>query len=223
MTDTLEANKTAHDVGSDAATASEVQATDEQATEDCEPGLSGLLIRDVAAVLAGISLWAAADTWHQTSGLAIAQFVAVGDAILVGLLLAALFHEWGHYAGAKLSGASAPRVSRPGITLFRFNFLFAQNNHDQFHWMTYGAHIAHWSILLILVVALPLDSLSRISLVSSIFGFIVFATFIEYNIVKDTWAGADPETRLKRLGWKDFQQAGVAGSVAGLFAIAALS
>ena len=89
--------------------------------------------------------------------------------------------------------------------------------------MTYGGHILHWSILILLLIMVPLDSLGRIALVSAIFGFIAFATFIEYNIVKDTWEGEDPETRLQALTQKDFQQAYVVGTIGGLFALAMLS
>ena len=67
------------------------------------------------------------------------------------------------------------------------------------------------------------DTLSRISLVGAAFAFVVFATVIEYNIVKDTWNGADPATRLGKLTSSDFQQAGVIGAIAGLFAIAVLA
>lgn len=182
-----------------------------------------MLVRDLAVAFAALSVWAAADTWYQVTDLWLAQAVAVGDAILVGLLLAALFHEWGHYSGARASGASVCRKAPQGLSLLRFDFDYARNDHRQFHWMTYGGHILHWSIFLFLLIALPLDSLGRIALVSSVFGFIVFASVIEYNIVKDTWAGADPGERLSQITSKDFQQATVAGGISGLFAIAALA
>jgi hypothetical protein len=190
---------------------------------DSEPKLHRMLLKDGAVAFAALSLWAAADTWYQVTGLWLAQIVAVGYGILVGVLLAALFHEWGHYAGAKASGAVAPRISLSGLTLFRYNFKFSANDSRQFHWMTYGGHIGHWSIFLLLVIMLPLDALGRIALVSGAFGFNAFATFIEYNVVKDTWAGADPKTRLNAITSKDFQQATVIGAIAGLFLFAALS
>ncbi|NKB99117.1 MAG: hypothetical protein GKR90_11580 [Pseudomonadales bacterium] len=191
--------------------------------ETVEPGLTGMLLRDIAIAFAALSLWAAADAWYQVTGLWFAQMLAVGDALLVGLLLAALFHEWGHYSGARASGATVCRKAPEGFSLLRFDFDYSGNDHRQFHWMTYGGHILHWSILLLLVIALPLDSLSRIALVGSVFGFVVFATFIEYNIVKDTWAGADPGERLSQITPKDFQQATMIGGLGGLFAIAALA
>jgi hypothetical protein len=149
--------------------------------------------------------------------------VSVLDAIFVGYILGALFHEWGHYTGAKFSGASAPRVKPKGTSLFRFNFDMATNTQRQFHWMSFGGWVFHWGLLLILVAALPFDSIGRIALVSSVFGFILYATFIETGILRQTLGGSDPAETLGQLSAKTFQQAGIVGSVAGLFALATLS
>ena len=188
-----------------------------------EPPLFSLLARDAAIALAALSLWAAADTWYLVSGLGFALAVSVLDAIFVGYILGALFHEWGHYTGAKFSGASAPRVKPKGTSLFRFNFDMATNSQRQFHWMSFGGWVFHWGLLLILVAALPFDSIGRIALVSSVFGFILYATFIETGILRQTLGGSDPAETLGQLSAKTFQQAGIVGSVAGLFALATLS
>jgi len=209
--------------GTDTSTRAEDALDRKDRKDRPEPKLYIMLLKDGAVALAALSIWAAADTWYQVTGLWLAQAVAVADGILAGILLAALFHEWGHYAGARYAGAVAPRVSPPGLTLFRYIFDFSANDSRQFHHMTYGGHIGHWGIFLLLFILLPMDALGRIALVSGAFGFVAFATFIEYNVVKDTWAGADPETRLQALGSKDFQQATVIGALAGLFLLAALS
>ena len=194
----------------------------EQTTKP-EPSLFSRLARDTAIALAALSLWAAADTWYLVSGLGFALAVSVLDAIFVGYILGALFHEWGHYTGAKFSGASAPRVKPKGTSLFRFNFDMATHTQRQFHWMSFGGWVFHWGLLLILVALLPLDSIGRIALVSSVFGFILYATFIETGILRQTLGGSDPAETLGQLSVKTFQQAGVVGSVAGLFALATLS
>lgn len=194
----------------------------EQTTKP-EPSLSSLLARDTAIALAALSLWAAADTWYLVSGLGFALAVSVLDAIFVGYILGALFHEWGHYTGAKISGASAPRVKSKGTSLFRFNFDMSANTQRQFHWMSFGGWVFHWGLLAILVVALPFDSIGRIALVSSVFGFILYATFIETGILRKTLGGSDPAETLGQLSAKTFQQAGIVGSVAGLFALATLN
>ena len=194
----------------------------EQTTKP-EPTLFSLLARDTAIALAVLSIWAAADTWYLVSGLGFALAISVLDAIFVGYILGALFHEWGHYTGAKLSGASAPRVKPKGTSLFRFNFDMAANTQRQFHWMSFGGWVFHWGLLAILVLAMPFDSIGRIALVSSVFGFILYATFIETGILRQTLGGSDPAETLGQLSAKTFQQAGIVGSVAGLFALATLS
>jgi hypothetical protein len=194
----------------------------EQTTKP-EPTLFSLLARDTAIALAALSLWAAADTWYLVSGLGFALAISVLDAIFVGYILGALFHEWGHYTGAKLSGASAPRVKPKGTSLFRFNFDMAANTQRQFHWMSFGGWVFHWGLLAILVLAMPFDSIGRVALVSSVFGFILYATFIETGILRQTLGGSDPAETLGQLSAKTFQQAGIVGSVAGLFALATLS
>ena len=188
-----------------------------------EPSLFSLLARDTAIALAVLSIWAAADTWYLVSGLGFALAISVLDAIFVGYILGALFHEWGHYTGAKLSGASAPRVKPKGTSLFRFNFDMAANTQRQFHWMSFGGWVFHWGLLAILVLAMPFDSIGRIALVSSVFGFILYATFIETGILRKTLGGSDPTETLGQLSAKTFQQAGILGSVAGLFALATLN
>ena len=194
----------------------------EQTTKP-EPTLFSLLARDTAIALAALSLWAAADTWYLVSGLGFALAISVLDAIFVGYILGALFHEWGHYTGAKLSGASAPRVKPKGTSLFRFNFDMAANTQRQFHWMSFGGWVFHWGLLAILVLAMPFNSIGRIALASSVFGFILYATFIETGILRQTLGGSDPAETLSQLSAKTFQQAGIVGSVAGLFALATLS
>jgi len=190
---------------------------------DTEPRLSGMLLRDGAAVLALLSLWAAADTWTAATDLLLAQAVAIADGVLVGALLAAVLHEWGHYAGARAAGAVAPRVSPRGLSLFRYRFDFAANDQRQFHWMTGGGHVGHWSALLLLLSLVPMDTPGRVALAAGAFGFISFATFIEANVVMDTRQGADPLQRLQALSRKDFQQATRAGVVAGLIVLAVFS
>lgn len=192
-------------------------------TRKPEPTLFSMLSRDIALAMAAISVWAAADTWYLVSGLWFAQAVSVVDAIFVGYILGALLHEWGHYSGAKASGAIAPRVQPKGFSLFRFNFDMASNTPRQFHWMSFGGWVFHWGLLIILLLAIPFDSIGRVALVSSVFGFVVFATVIETGILRQTLNGSDPSETLGQLSKQHFQRASLAGSVGGLFALALLS
>lgn len=197
---------------------------DTQDEAAAEPGLIGMVLKDLAIVFAALSLWAAGDAWYQVTGLWLAQVVAFGDAVIVGLVLASLFHEWGHYAGAIASGAKTTRVApKTLLSLFRFSFDFEENDLRQFHWMSGGGHVGHWAILILLLLTIPMDNLGQIALVSSVFGFVIFASVIEYGIVKQTTGGADPLETLRSLTSKNFQQARVIGGLGGLFAVALFS
>lgn len=70
--------------------------------EKDQANLSLVILRDVAIVSALLSLFAAAETWAQVSGLALAALLSVIDGFLVGIATGALLHEWGHFAGARL-------------------------------------------------------------------------------------------------------------------------
>ena len=89
--------------------------------------------------------------------------------------------------------------------------------------MTYGGHVLPWLALVGLAITLPMDNLGRITLISAMFGFIVFSTVIELPIIRDTHDGADPEARLQALNRKTFNNAAVFGALGGLFAVALIS
>ena len=101
-------------------------------SEEKEPELLGMLLRDAAVVFAGLALWGGADAWATTSGLAVALVTSVGSALIAGWIIASLMHEWGHYLGAKLSRSKAPRIKAPGLLFFRYNFDLVNNSLGQF-------------------------------------------------------------------------------------------
>ena len=195
-----------------------------QSNENQEPSLFSLLSRDAMIVLAALTIWAASDAWFQVTGLFAAELLSAADAIFVGYIVAAIFHEWGHYLGARISGAQTTRTLPKNITnLFRFSFDFNSNSSLQFHSMSFGGWIGHWTILLLVFAILPLDTLGRAALVSSLFGFAIFATFIETGILRKTLGGAEPATALGELSKQNFRQAGALGTLSGAFMLASLA
>ncbi|RPG33869.1 MAG: hypothetical protein CBC52_000860 [Gammaproteobacteria bacterium TMED92] len=190
---------------------------DGDTTTVAEPSVFSLLTRDAMIVLAALTLWAASDAWFQVTGLWAAELLSAGDAIFVGYIVAAIFHEWGHYLGARISGARTTRSLPKNLTnLFRFSFDFKSNSSYQFHSMSFGGWIGHWSILLLIFLTLPLDTLGRVALVSSLFGFAIFATFIETGILRKTFAGVEPATALGELSKSHFRNAGAMGTISGV-------
>ena len=92
-----------------------------QSNENQEPSLFSLLSRDAMIVLAALTIWAASDAWFQVTGLFAAELLSAADAIFVGYIVAAIFHEWG-ITWARIGSAQTTRTLPKNITnLFRFS------------------------------------------------------------------------------------------------------
>ncbi len=148
-----------------------------------EPALAGMALRDAVLVLAALGIWGGADAWAAASGLAVATVAAVGNGVVAGWVITSLLHEWGHYAGAKLSGAVAPRIQAQGLSFFRYRFDLENNSLGQFTAMSLGGNIAHWSAFLGLLVLLPLSTPGQAAFVGAALAFALFASVIEWPII----------------------------------------
>jgi hypothetical protein len=167
-----------------------------------EATLSLVILRDVAVVSALLSLFAAAETWAATSGLALASLLSSVDGLLVGAAVAALFHEWGHYAGARFSGGHAPLKPVAGFFPI-FDFDYENNDARAFDWMSIGGNLGDISVVLFFFFALPMSSPGAAALVAGAFGFAVFAAAIEFPVIQKARSGM---TGIEALGTipKDF-------------------
>ena len=155
-------------------------------SEEKEPELLGMLLRDAAVVFAGLALWGGADAWATTSGLAVALVTSVGSALIAGWIIASLMHEWGHYLGAKLSGSKAPRIKAPGLLFFRYNFDLVNNSLGQFTSMSVAGSLAHWGVFAAALLLLPMATLAQTAFISSTFAFAIFASIVEWPIIART-------------------------------------
>ncbi len=167
-----------------------------------EATLSLVILRDVAVASALLSLFAAAEVWASTSGLALASWLSVVDGLLVGTALAALMHEWGHFAGARLGGGHAPLKPIGGF-LPVFDFDYLNNDARAFDWMSLGGNLGNISVVLLLFFALPQATPGAAALVAGAFGFAVFAGSIEFPVIRKARGGM---TAIEALGTirKDF-------------------
>ena len=167
--------------------------------------------RDGAIVLAGLSLWAAADTWQASTGLAFAALLATLDGALVGYFAGRIAHEWGHFAGARWGGGIAP--TRAGdsfaniITFFTFDM--ERSDAGAFRAMSVGGNLGHWLVVLLLATFVPLDTVGRVALLSGAVGFAISASLTEFPVIQRAYAGASPgdsfrgltRAKLKRNRW----------------------
>ncbi|MGB0619896.1 MAG: hypothetical protein ACPGVZ_10560 [Myxococcota bacterium] len=147
-----------------------------------EASLFLVALRDIAIVSALLSLFAAAEAWAQVSGLAFASLLATVDGFLVGAATAALAHEWGHFAGARLGGGHAPLKPMSGF-LPLFDFDYKNNEGRAFEWMGLGGNLAHLAVPLLYFLALPTDGPGTSALVAGAAGFAVFSSVIEWPVI----------------------------------------
>ena len=73
-------------------------------------------------LVAYMAIFAALDAWVLASDLLIANVLSVIAALIVANYLAGIFHEWGHFCGARLAKSRSPIVPKPsGTFVFGFN------------------------------------------------------------------------------------------------------
>ena len=184
-----------------------------------EPDLIDMLARDTAIAVGALAAWGGAEAWASGSGsgLTLALIVAVAAAIIAGWLLATLAHEWGHYLGAKLLGAKAPRVRVPGNLFVRYNFDLAGNSRAQFNAMSIGGSVLHWGVFAAALMLVPTDTLAATALIASVFAFAIFASAIEWPIITRVSLGrVAPKDAFVGLTLKVLRRYQVVGVLAGV-------
>ena len=174
-----------------------------------------VVLRDVVLLLVALSLWAAAESWLLLSGTGFAWLLSVADGLLAGALMVGLFHEWGHFAGARLSGGTAP-LSSEKLPLPLFNFDFARSEPRHFQAMGIGGNLAHWSVVLLIAIFLPPDTAGRVALLAGALGFAVFASAVEFPVISRCQGGVSPSESLAGIRPADLKRNGVLGAVAAL-------
>ena len=149
-----------------------------------------------AAVFAGLALFGAANFWATSSGLVIAHIVAIGNAFVAAIALSGIFHEWGHFTGAKVAGSLAPVSKNPVRLYFFFNFDMEQNSVSQFISLSLGGIIANWVLVLLILVAIPITSLAAAALLAVAVARAVNVAFFEVPIVLRVRESEDPSKEL---------------------------
>ena len=150
-----------------------------------------LASRDGAIAVAALSLFGAADAWYATTGLGLAGLVTVLNGVVVGIVLGTMAHEWGHFAGARLAGGIAPTRAY-GSFFPIFDFDMVKSDPAAFRSMSVAGNVAHWAFVLLVLVALPLDTPGRAALFASAFGVAVAASTTEIPVIRKAFAGASP-------------------------------
>jgi len=153
--------------------------------------VSSLALRDGAIALAALSIWAAADAWYAATHLPAAALLAVLDGLAVGYGLGLVGHEWGHFAGARWGGGIAPTTKF--TQLFPIFLLDMQKSPERaFRAMSVGGNVAHWSVVALFALIVPLDAPGRVALATGAFAFAFGASLTEFPVIRRSFAGASP-------------------------------
>lgn len=159
--------------------------------------LQRVAIRHGGTLLAAITLWGAADYWATGSGLWLAETIALFNAVFAGTMIAFLLHEWGHFAGARLSGSFAPVMKEP-VSFFMFAFKEHRNTQGQFIAMSLGGPVANWLLVIVLFLGLPLDTWSQCLILATGFAIAVSVSVFELPIINQVMYGAEPAETIKQ-------------------------
>ena len=160
--------------------------------------LRKIAIRHATIVLTAFTIWGTSDSWAAQSELFLAEMVSLINAIFAGVILAYIFHEWGHFAGARISGAVSPVAKKP-VSFFMFNFKDELNTRGQFLSMSVGGPFANWGLFVLIFMLLPLNTWSQAMLLATTFAIAVSVSVFEFPVINAVMYGEKPaETINKR-------------------------
>ena len=170
----------------------------------------------LAMLVGALTLWGAADTWAVASGWGLAWAIAIANALIAAYVVAGVLHEWGHFAGARLSGSWAPAHAKPIRYFFMFNFSFERNDTRQFLWMSLGGILMPWVLVLVTPLLVPIDNVSRAALLAAFVTRAVQVSVFEVPVVWRTWQGGEPRQELGRQLGHGFGTSRYAGIAVGV-------
>ena len=153
------------------------------------------------------TLWAASDAWYTVTGLSIATGLSVLLAVLAGISIATVVHEWFHLLGARLAGASYKIPEKLG--LFVYDYDFASNSLSQFNVMSLAGQFGSWLSVIALAVMIPGDNPGRDMLVGAAIGAAVYAGIIEIPPMRRAQTSGNPLAELSRIDNGVLQRAGI--------------
>ena len=179
--------------------------------------LKQIALRHSAIVLAALTLWGASDSWALSTGWLLAETVSILNAVFAGTVIAYIAHEWGHFAGARVSGSISPVLKEP-VSFFMFNFKDKLNTQGQFLSMSVGGPLANWSLFVLVLILLPLNTWSQATLLATTFAIATSVSVFEFPVINAVMYGEKPaETISKRQ-----RESGNTPRTAGIIAGAAL-
>ena len=87
---------------------------------------------------------------------------------------------------------------------------------SHFMGLSVGGNVAHWVMVLVLAVLLPLDTVGQAALLSGSVGFAVFGSTVEFPVISRARSGASPLESLSVIPKNFLQKNGAMGAAAAL-------
>lgn len=165
-------------------------------------------------VVGVLAIWAAADAWQHITQLRAAAWLSVASAMVAGAAVTAILHEWGHYLGARLSGAASEIPEKKGLLMF--NFDFAKNTPRQFDIMSWAGQAGGALAIVLLWVAIPMDTAGRVMLLCSGIGYVAFTVAFEWPIIMRARQSGEPLAELAKVTRNYIQHSEAIGAATGL-------
>lgn len=126
-------------------------SSDVKADPSTKPSLLGWVMRDVAVFGAFSVVLVACYSWYSASPFWLSAGAGIVLAFVVAYASCYLMHEWGHYLGARLTGAKLPLGAYQGVLLGLFDT--ERHSRAQFQSMSLGGVLAYVVTALIFVGA----------------------------------------------------------------------
>ena len=150
-----------------------------------------------AVWLLAFSLFAATDSWTAITGWGLASALNVLTGVAAGFATVNLVHEWSHYLGARVTGASYTIADKPG--LFIFDWDYQANNLTRFYTMSVagslGGAVAVWALF----AAVVPDNAGRAAVLAGAVAAFVLGGIIEWPVLLRTRRSGDPMAELSKL------------------------
>lgn len=143
-----------------------------------------------SVVLVLVCTLALVNSWEQQVNSGIARFVAAAWAVLCGLGLSHIVHEWCHYAGAAIARSSV--TIKPQLHPLFFDFEFPDNTRLQFLCLSLGGLVGNFLLLALVVFYPDSNSLALNGLLAAILGQLVFVLMLELPVSVEVMMGKDP-------------------------------
>ncbi|MFT5211054.1 MAG: hypothetical protein ACI9CE_002785 [Flavobacterium sp.] len=141
--------------------------------------------------------FAACDAWFEITTLPIAALLSVVIGLITGNYLSGIFHEWGHFIGARVSKSRSPMVRTPQDE-FIFGFDMVKNSNSKFLSMSLGGPLGNFALVAMIFLLIPLDNIGRAALFAMVAGKLIAVLVFEGPIILRVFQGGNPQEELDR-------------------------